>query len=199
MSLMQANTAVGKNISGLRIARGISQASLARRLGAALGKNVDPATITRMESGKRPTTVDEIAAVADILEIPVEQLLYGATGSDDGKRVRDVLQALASAEKARFEFGRAFLAWMGNTSHLRHVVEEASDMLVDAVSPDVLARIEQLALPSIDDTSVGQTLRDEIMADRHDGPKTPERAEMLAELLNLWDERDREAAQRGDD
>lgn len=42
-----------------------------------MGKtSIDPTTITRLESGKRPTTVDELVALAQILDVDVSSLLH---------------------------------------------------------------------------------------------------------------------------
>ena len=70
------NEIVGKNVATYRDALGISQAQLAKRLAERLGKkSVDPTTITRLESGKRPTTIDELAALADVFEVDIPTLL----------------------------------------------------------------------------------------------------------------------------
>lgn len=70
---------VGANVAVHRELAGISQAELAKRLAAALRKDrIDPTTITRMESGKRPTTVDELAALAQIFDVDFSALLAPA-------------------------------------------------------------------------------------------------------------------------
>lgn len=71
------NKLVGRNTAEFRGQRGLSQAELATRLATQLGKNsIDPTTITRLESGKRPTTVDELVALAQILDVDVNSLLH---------------------------------------------------------------------------------------------------------------------------
>ncbi|MDO3315703.1 Helix-turn-helix domain [Mycobacteroides abscessus subsp. abscessus] len=73
----QPNKIVGRNTAQFRGQKGLSQAELATRLATQLGKNsVDPTTITRLESGKRPTTVDELVALAQILDVDVNSLLH---------------------------------------------------------------------------------------------------------------------------
>lgn len=73
----ELNARVGRNVFLLRKqALGISQSELASRLAAELGKSkVDPTTITRMESGKRPITVADLEALSRIFSIGVDQLL----------------------------------------------------------------------------------------------------------------------------
>ncbi|MFT8180070.1 Putative regulator or DNA-binding protein [Mycobacteroides abscessus subsp. abscessus] len=74
---IQPNKIVGRNTAEFRGQRGLSQAELANRLAAQIGKSsVDPTTITRLEAGKRPTTVDELVALAQILDVDVAALLH---------------------------------------------------------------------------------------------------------------------------
>ncbi|SHP01296.1 putative DNA binding protein [Mycobacteroides abscessus subsp. abscessus] len=73
----RTNRLVGRNTAEFRGQKGLSQAELATRLAAQLGKtSIDPTTITRLESGKRPTTVDELVALAQILDVDVSSLLH---------------------------------------------------------------------------------------------------------------------------
>jgi transcriptional regulator with XRE-family HTH domain len=75
---MTPNERVGCNVARLRARAGLSQADLARELATQLGKDrIDPTTITRLEQGKRPTTVDELVALGDILGDSVEGLVFG--------------------------------------------------------------------------------------------------------------------------
>ncbi|MBB4134727.1 helix-turn-helix domain-containing protein [Gordonia humi] len=73
----ELNARVGRNVFVLRKqALGISQAELADRLAVELGRpKIDPTTITRMESGRRPITVADLEALARIFSVDVEQLL----------------------------------------------------------------------------------------------------------------------------
>lgn len=52
-----------------------TQADLAKRLGAELGKEVNPLAITRTEAGKRPVPLDEVAALAHLLNLELDPLL----------------------------------------------------------------------------------------------------------------------------
>ncbi|MFJ8783170.1 helix-turn-helix domain-containing protein [Streptomyces sp. NPDC102476] len=52
-----------------------TQADLAKRLGALLGREVNPLAITRTEAGKRPVPLDEVAALAHLLHLELDPLL----------------------------------------------------------------------------------------------------------------------------
>lgn len=79
----QPNKVVGRNVALRRQAMGLSQADLANQLAAYLGKDrIDPTTVTRLESGKRPTTVDELAALSKILDTDAQTLLTPTLNSN---------------------------------------------------------------------------------------------------------------------
>lgn len=69
MQSTDARVRLGRYVTSLRQAREWNQSALARELGERLGKKVDPTTITRMERGNRPTTVDEILAMSEIFGV----------------------------------------------------------------------------------------------------------------------------------
>lgn len=71
----EQNRLFGQRIAALRGQAGLNQTELAARLGEALGKNVDPTTVTRMERGTRPTSVTEIYALVEALGVGVRDLL----------------------------------------------------------------------------------------------------------------------------
>ena len=86
------NEVVGENVQRLR--EGMTQAELARRLASELNKDkMDPASITRLEQGKRPTTVNELAALAKILKVTPEALLSEDRTSEMAK-VREITQLM---------------------------------------------------------------------------------------------------------
>lgn len=66
---------VGRRIAEIRTAQGMTQASLASRMSAGLGKEVRPLTVTRIEGGKRPLVVDEVVVIASVLGVHVVNLL----------------------------------------------------------------------------------------------------------------------------
>lgn len=87
MHQRSANDVVGENVSNLRGA--MSQAELARRLASELGKDrIDPTSITRLESGKRPTTVNELSALGRIFDVSPETLLLESPFSAELAAVR---------------------------------------------------------------------------------------------------------------
>ncbi|WP_308126449.1 helix-turn-helix domain-containing protein [Rhodococcoides corynebacterioides] len=93
---------VGANVATYRELAGISQAELASRLAAAMGKDrMDPTTITRMESGKRPTTVDEIAALATVFEIDSTALLAPSEDALTYFALRSAVDRLKTASQQR--------------------------------------------------------------------------------------------------
>jgi transcriptional regulator with XRE-family HTH domain len=70
LHLMQpddVNKAIGANVAALRAEMGWSQAELAEHWGNALGRRIDPTTVTRLERGRRPTPVQELMHLAGIL------------------------------------------------------------------------------------------------------------------------------------
>jgi transcriptional regulator with XRE-family HTH domain len=55
-----------------------TQADLAGRLSKLLGREIRPLVVTRIESGKRPTPLDELAALAQLLHLQLDPLLNPA-------------------------------------------------------------------------------------------------------------------------
>lgn len=58
-----------------REVRGWTQAELANRVSATLGRVVSPLTVTRTEAGARPVPLDEVAAFAAVLDLSIDELL----------------------------------------------------------------------------------------------------------------------------
>ena len=71
----------GARVKQLRKARGWTQDELARRLTAA-GFPTGQTTVAKMESGDRPTSVGEIATIAELFETPVG-VLFDRPDDDD--------------------------------------------------------------------------------------------------------------------
>lgn len=61
------NQRVGQRVAQLRTAAGLSQRELAAQISLRLGREFGTVTATRLEGGKRPITVDELAAAAQAL------------------------------------------------------------------------------------------------------------------------------------
>ena len=94
-----ANVRVGKAVAKFR--RGMSQAELAQKLAAKLGKkSIDPTTITRIENGKRAITVDELEAFAEIFGVLEEDLLAPTALSARLDKVNDDYRDLLRAQRA---------------------------------------------------------------------------------------------------
>jgi len=70
-----------KNIVGVRVRKArkeskVTQSELAARL-QVLGIKIDRPAISKLESGSRPVTDIEIAAIAKILRVPISSLFEG--------------------------------------------------------------------------------------------------------------------------
>lgn len=63
------NQQVGARIAAVRGEMKMTQAELASEMTARLGREIRPLTVTRLEGGKRPINVDELAAAAAALRI----------------------------------------------------------------------------------------------------------------------------------
>lgn len=61
----------GQRIRALRAERGLSQADLARRIA------MDPATLSRIETGKVAPTIASFSRIAGALSVPISRLLGG--------------------------------------------------------------------------------------------------------------------------
>lgn len=66
---------VGQRVSELRKRAGWTQAELAEKTAERLGKDMSTLTVTRIESGSRPTSVDELVALAEVFSVPAQDLL----------------------------------------------------------------------------------------------------------------------------
>ncbi|MEV6398147.1 helix-turn-helix transcriptional regulator [Streptomyces sp. NPDC051907] len=89
MKLDGVGQAFGALVRQAREDRQWTQADLAKRLGALLGKEVNPLAITRTEAGTRPVPFEEVAAFAQALNLELDPLLNPprVSGSaDDLKR-----------------------------------------------------------------------------------------------------------------
>jgi transcriptional regulator with XRE-family HTH domain len=71
--------ALGRTIKRLREAKEWTQADVARRLTERVGRPIpiDQSLIARMEAGKRVTSATDIAALADVFDVPGHVLLSG--------------------------------------------------------------------------------------------------------------------------
>lgn len=67
--------AIGQRIRAARVASGMRQRDVAFLLSNMRGRYVSPLTVTRTEGGKRPLPVDELVAIAAILNVHPADLL----------------------------------------------------------------------------------------------------------------------------
>lgn len=82
----EVKATIGRNVAQHRARLGWSQAELAARWSKAQGKKIDPTTVTRLERGRRPISVDELVVLADVFGLrwwedlarPAEQLALAA-------------------------------------------------------------------------------------------------------------------------
>ncbi|QUH02482.1 helix-turn-helix transcriptional regulator [Saccharopolyspora erythraea] len=78
---MELVKVVGANLRAVRSARGLSLSEVARR--AAIGKG----TLSELEAGQRNPTLETLYALAQVLEVPLGELLVEAEAADGGRQV----------------------------------------------------------------------------------------------------------------
>ena len=100
---------LGKAIAAQRIARGLSQAQLAEEMG------VDKDTVSRFERGAVLAPMQRLIQLADIFEMPLEDLIRGAS-ANVADAAPDIARMLAKLD----DDGRRFV---------RHIVEELCERL----------------------------------------------------------------------
>jgi transcriptional regulator with XRE-family HTH domain len=133
----------------------MSQTALAGRLSSELGKTVDPTTVTRLESGKRPMLVAELVALAVIFETsPAELLPAGSPIAAEMRR----WQLIASnrsrdADNAQQELDRRVLRLRAAERAVvayRNVLEYKR---TGAAAPDLIADLKHIAALVVADTA----------------------------------------------
>jgi transcriptional regulator with XRE-family HTH domain len=67
---------VGQNVAAIRHARGYTVPELVRRLGER-GYHLHPSSISRFENGARSATIDEVVALALVLDVDLVRLVIG--------------------------------------------------------------------------------------------------------------------------
>ncbi|BBX69583.1 helix-turn-helix domain-containing protein [Mycolicibacterium psychrotolerans] len=105
------NQRVGQRVAQLRTAAGLSQRELAAQISLRLGREFGTVTATRLEGGKRPITVDELAAAAQALGVTTSDLLSDDDLAPDAVEVlnaaRDMMMANGALDAAVREWVRA--------------------------------------------------------------------------------------------
>jgi transcriptional regulator with XRE-family HTH domain len=112
----------GTLVRQARESRQMTQADLAQQMSRHLKREVRPLVVTRIESGKRPTPLDELAVLAQLLNLELDPLLNPApvrgTRAELGRRaadVRDELNVLHLEEvtmMASYASARQQLEWL---------------------------------------------------------------------------------------
>jgi len=72
---------IGKNIKKNRVEKGITQEELAEQL------HVTRQAVSNWEHGKTQPDVDTLSAMAEMFELPVEELIYGNVAPKESKIV----------------------------------------------------------------------------------------------------------------
>lgn len=70
---------IGKNIKRFRAEKGMTQEQLAERL------HVTRQAVSNWEQGKTQPDLETLSAMAEVLEVPVEELIYGNTTQKESK------------------------------------------------------------------------------------------------------------------
>ena len=97
------DVAVGRNVRMWRLAMGLSQAVLARRLGVTFQQ------VQKYETGGNRITTGRLVKIAGVLRVPLSALLHGA----DAKDPSESLTALISDSRS-FRLAHAFAAIKSN-------------------------------------------------------------------------------------
>lgn len=116
-----AGDVLRQNLRRIRSGKGISYATLAARL-AHTGLPVHPVGLSRSERGTRPVDVDELVAIAVVLDVsPVDLLIPGPVHDD---------MPWQATPRLRVQAGRA-RAWIGGRATLTPVTSQ--EQLTEAI------------------------------------------------------------------
>lgn len=122
----------GGVVRELREARGLSQAELARELGA-LGFEYHQTTIGKLESGARPLRIGELYAMAAVFGVSATDLLDAAAGKDGQGEFRTA-SALRDREAKAFrdaarQYGGALLEMVAAADRATYLPQDFRDWL----------------------------------------------------------------------
>jgi transcriptional regulator with XRE-family HTH domain len=79
--------------------QGLSQAELARRMAEVLGVNVDKSAVARIEQQIRAIRLDEAAAMAEVLDVPITALLSDRSAEEGEALKQQYLAELVVAQR----------------------------------------------------------------------------------------------------
>lgn len=124
----------GDRIRELRTTRGWTQEELANRMTDA-GYSMHQTTAAKMESGARPTSVGEAAALASIFGVTIAEVFQG--GEDDPSDVDVALQRLNQAARRAARLAYDYAAITEKWTEGRAQLEDAAEY-VQGVAESVL-------------------------------------------------------------
>jgi len=84
---------IGRRIKEIRMSKGISQVDLANKL------DCDPCYISKMEKGSKKASIGRIVAVADVLDVSVDQLLGRKVSSNDNDEFAGIVSDCTPYER----------------------------------------------------------------------------------------------------
>lgn len=113
------------NVRAERLSRHWSQAELAERVSDFLGTTLHQTTVAKIESGSRSVSVDEAAAFAIALDVPIDRMLY-EEALDWTQYTLDSIQR--EIETAQESLGEAEAALMEKMELERQKLEELRDV-----------------------------------------------------------------------
>ena len=103
---------IGKRIKQIRISKGITQVSLANML------DCDPCYVSKLESGSKKTSISRIVAVADALEVSVDQLLGRISSRNDKDDIINLVSDCTPYERRLI---------LGTIAGLKQVIREEAN------------------------------------------------------------------------
>ena len=160
----RAQVDFGLRVRQLRQARGLSQARVAEWMTSA-GFAMHQSTVTKLESGVRPTSVGELAALAALFGLQPDQLLGGAEDQQVEADAESVYltartSVLAEAEReAERNLTRIRESFQATVNRLR-VLHNRS--CADCSSPDFIPSVERMSHDALLVSGDAGLLRDEI-------------------------------------
>lgn len=88
---------------------GFSQAELAKRMGEVFNQKIYASAITRIENCERAVRLDEAVVLAELLHVPLAELLYDSESAEEriGELERDLSLAEWRASQAADELEQA--------------------------------------------------------------------------------------------
>ena len=86
-SLVRRKNIIGSRVRTARQESGITQMELAARL-QVLGITIDRSGVAKLESGRRPASDIEVAAIAKVLRVPIPWLFEGSNNLLDSLGAR---------------------------------------------------------------------------------------------------------------